>query len=390
MVADRAWIKLNDELVVDGVALENHWEPNKPIYPTGQIELQSFANKLYFKNIYIKELNAGSDPFQVGSVWLDDSGWMKLTVLTRASDRFTARFFEDGFVREVAGTIVDNKVQWLAKDVNATSGGPGGDTFGTISSGTEGARIAFNRQDRSGTGDGTFSLRLERLPLPNETPSGADKPAAADSTAPKGFTALFNGNDLSGWKGDLAYWRVEEGAITGQTTADKPLKYNTVLVWNGDEPSDFELRLKYRITGGNSGIQYRSKLIDADKFIASGYQADIDADLRFTGMNYEERGRTFLTQRGERAEIGEDGKKKVTKLGDRDELGKSIKKDDWNEYVIVAEGSRLRHVINGVLMSEAIDNQKDKAAQSGVIALQLHRGPPMKVQFKDIELKRLQ
>lgn len=204
----------------------------------------------------------------------------------------------------------------------------------------------------------------------------------------EGFEPLFNGKDLSGWKGDMKRWSVEDGAITGKTTADNLLTYNTFLIWKGGEPTDFELRFKYKIIGGNSGVQYRSKVIDADKFVVSGYQGDIDSKGEYTGMNYEERARAFLAQRGEKVEIAADGKKSATKLGDKDELLKKIKNDDWNDYTIVAKGNHLTHIINGVVMSEVIDNQTDKAAKSGVIALQLHQGPPMKVQFKEMQIKR--
>jgi len=201
--------------------------------------------------------------------------------------------------------------------------------------------------------------------------------------------SLFNGKDLSEWKGDMKRWSVEDGAITGRTTPDTLLKYNTFLIWKGGEPADFELRFKYKIVGGNSGVQYRSKLIDPEKFIVSGYQGDIDAKGQYTGMNYEERARAFLAQRGEKVEISEDGKKSMTRIGDRAELQKKLKNEDWNDFTIVAKGNHLTHIINGVVMSEVIDNEKGKAAKSGVIALQLHQGPPMTVQFKDIELKRL-
>jgi hypothetical protein len=214
--------------------------------------------------------------------------------------------------------------------------------------------------------------------------------AVSAGYAEEGFKSLFNGKDLSDWKGDTQLWRVEDGVITGQTTADNPLKYNTFLIWKGGEPADFELRLKFKITGGNSGVQYRSKVIDADKFVVSGYQADIDAAHRYTGMNYEERARGFLAPRGKRAVIAEDGKKSLTNIGDSDKLRDKINKDDWNEFTIVAKGNKLVHILNGEVMSEVIDQQTDKAAKSGVIALQLHQGPPMKVQFKDIQLKRLQ
>jgi hypothetical protein len=204
-----------------------------------------------------------------------------------------------------------------------------------------------------------------------------------------GVKSLFNGKDLSEWKGDMKRWSVEDGAITGRTTPDTLLKYNTFLIWKGGEPADFELRLKYKIVGGNSGVQYRSKLTDPEKFIVSGYQADIDSKTQYTGMNYEERARAFLAQRGEKVEIAADGKKNITKIGDRGELQKKVKNEDWNDYTIVAKGNHLTHIINGVVMSEVIDNEKEKAAKSGVIALQLHAGPPMTVQFKDIQLKQI-
>lgn len=208
--------------------------------------------------------------------------------------------------------------------------------------------------------------------------------------AQKGVVRLFNGQDLTGWKGDLSRWSVEDGAITGQTTADNLLNYNTFLIWEGGEPADFVLRLQYRIVGGNSGVQYRSRVIDDDKFVVRGYQADIDSQPRFSGMNYEEKGRRFLAQRGQSTVIAPDGEISIVgSLGDKGALQAKIKNEDWNRYRIVARGNRLRHFINGVLMSEVVDKQSDHAASSGVIALQLHQGPPMKVQFRRIRLKEL-
>jgi hypothetical protein len=204
----------------------------------------------------------------------------------------------------------------------------------------------------------------------------------------EGFVSLFNGKDLTGWAGD-AHWSVEDGAITGRTTPETLLKYNTFLVWQGGKPSDFELRAKYKIVGGNSGIQYRSKILDEPKYVVGGYQSDIDAALRYSGIVYEEKGRGILTQRGEKVTIGPDGKKKAEAFGDKDELRKKINNEDWNELVIVARGNHLTQTINGVKMSEVIDKHSDKAATSGVIALQLHQGPPMTIQFKDIRLKEM-
>jgi hypothetical protein len=213
--------------------------------------------------------------------------------------------------------------------------------------------------------------------------------APAHAADDEGFSSLFNGQDLSGWKGDSVHWSVEDGAITGKTTPETLLKgHNTFLVWQGGTPGDFELRLKFKIQGGNSGIQYRSKLLDPEKVIVGGYQADIDATGRYTGINYEEKGRGILVERGQKVEIDPEGKKNVVEtLGDKDGLLEKIKPGDWNEYVITARGNHLTHVINGATMSEVIDNQSSKAATSGILALQLHAGPAMTIQFKDIRLK---
>ena len=202
--------------------------------------------------------------------------------------------------------------------------------------------------------------------------------------------SLFNGKDLSGWKGDMEYWSVEDGAITGRTTPENLLSYNTFLVWDGGAPRDFELTLRYRIVGGNSGVQYRSRVIDEDKYIVSGYQADIDSSPMYSGMVYEEKARTILAERGQRVKIAPDGSKMVTDIGDKDDLQAAIKNEDWNDYTIIAEGNHIKQLINGRLMSELFDMQADKAAKSGVIALQLHQGDkPMTIQFKDIRLREL-
>ena len=201
--------------------------------------------------------------------------------------------------------------------------------------------------------------------------------------------SLFNGKDLDGWKGNPEVWSVKDGAITGTTSNEKPLQFNTFLVWQGGQPANFELRAKYKMVGNNSGIQYRSKVIDEEKFIVGGYQADIDASLQFSGINYEERGRGILAQRGQSVTINADDTKSVTDFSTPDALGKLIRKEDWNDYLVVAKGNHLQHFINGVLVSEVIDNQSAKAATSGVIALQAHTGPAMTIQFKDLVLKEL-
>lgn len=214
------------------------------------------------------------------------------------------------------------------------------------------------------------------------------KPAdAQDQSAKSAASNLFDGKSLQGWSGLTANWSVQDGAITGENKADAPIGQNTFLVY--DKPvKDFELTLEFRIMGGNSGIQYRSKIFDKDKFVVGGYQADIDANKRYMGINYEERGRGILAERGEIVAVNAQGKKsKVGSAGDADALLSQIKWEDWNRYKIVAKGTVLQHYINDQLMSEVQDSEASKAATEGVLALQLHAGPPMKVQFKNIMLK---
>ncbi len=210
---------------------------------------------------------------------------------------------------------------------------------------------------------------------------------------------LFNGKDLEGWEGQPGFWSVEDGAITGRTTPEKPAAGNTFLVWKGDEVSDFELTLKFKMIPGddrnyvNSGIQYRSKLVDPESFVVAGYQADFEYGDTYSGILYEEKGRGILAQRGQKVEItqGEEPGKpdiQVTgELGASEEIQAAIQKGDWNEYRIVAEGNHLQHFINGRQTVDVID-KTEEGAKTGIIALQLHAGPPMGVQFKDIQLER--
>lgn len=212
--------------------------------------------------------------------------------------------------------------------------------------------------------------------------------------AQDGFKEIFNGKDLTGWKGNAKLWSVEEGAITGKTTAEDPLKFNTFLIWE-DTVGDFELELDYKLVpgdtknpGGNSGIQYRSKIINEDDFVVGGYQADIDLSLKFSGINYEEKGRAILAQRGQRVTIDKAGEKSVEEFGDAKKLGEAIKGEAWNHYRIVALGSTLSHYINDQLMSQVIDGQPEKSSDKGVLAFQIHQGPPMVIQFKNVRLKQ--
>lgn len=202
-------------------------------------------------------------------------------------------------------------------------------------------------------------------------------------------TSLFDGKTLEGWKGNDAFWSVKDGAITGTTTKENPTKGNTFLIWQGGEISDFELKLQFKIVGGNSGIQYRS--IDKGNHVVNGYQADIEAGEKYIGILYEEGGRGILAERTQKVEIASDGKKTVAKepTVDNKEFLASVKKEDWNTMEVTAKGQHLVQKINGLTTIDVTDNQVGKARESGILALQLHAGPPMTVQFKDIQLKKL-
>ncbi len=203
-----------------------------------------------------------------------------------------------------------------------------------------------------------------------------------------GFRPIFDGRTLEGWDGDPTFWSVVDGAITGKTSEENPGKRNTFIIWRGGEPADFELKLQYRVVSGNSGIQYRSFEMPDEKWSIGGYQADMEAGDTYSGILYGEHFRGVLARRGERTVIGADSKPKVVgSVGDADEIQAKIKKEDWNDYHIVARGFHFVHRINGVVTCESTDEDKYHRRAKGVLALQLHSGPPMTVQFRNIFLK---
>lgn len=207
--------------------------------------------------------------------------------------------------------------------------------------------------------------------------------ASAKSNA---ATAIFDGKSLQGWKGDTTVWSVQDGALTGVNSAEKPIKENTFLVWDG-ELGDFELRLKFRIEGGNSGIQFRSQHLG--NFHVGGYQADIDSADTYIGILYDERGRGILANRGEKVEINAAGERKVIgQTCDPQKFLESYHATEWNDYVVRAEGNHLTLTVNGTVTVDITDAAAEGEA-TGILALQVHSGPPMKVQFKDITLQRL-
>ena len=212
--------------------------------------------------------------------------------------------------------------------------------------------------------------------------------------AEKGFKSIFDGKTLKAWNGDPKFWSVQDGAITGKTTRENPTKGNTFIIWEGGKTGDFDLRLDYKIVGGNSGIQYRSFKADGpDEWRIGGYQADFEAGDTYSGICYGERFRGILSLRGKKTTltIGDDGKlkKAVEEFAKDADIAKAIKKEEWNGYRIVARGFNISHYINGVKTTQLIDRDKKSRRADGLLALQLHAGPPMTVQFRNIRIKAL-
>ena len=210
--------------------------------------------------------------------------------------------------------------------------------------------------------------------------------AAQDSVQDSpGTQKLFDGKTLDGWAGNDEYWSVEDGSIVGRSTAANPLPHNTFLIWQGGEVSDFKLRFRYKMEGGNSGVQIRSQVVG--EYRVHGYQADFDAGNNYTGIWYDEGGRGILVPRGKQVTINSD-KQREEIAGEVDEKTyvAGLRANDWNEVVITAKGNRLTHSINGNVSAVLIDNESEQAESSGVLALQLHQGPPMTIWFRDIEL----
>jgi len=227
-----------------------------------------------------------------------------------------------------------------------------------------------------------------------------------------GFRAIFDGKTLNGWDGDPMFWRAESGSIVGESTAEKVVRENTFLIWRGGEPADFELKVEFRINSTNSGVQYRSVQLPAGtggvtgNWVLKGYQADIDFANQYTGMLYEERGRTFLAPRGVFGYVGTTQppargqapagngapagmRGQLGQLENGDALKAYIKTNDWNQIHIIARGNVLIHVLNGHVTALFVDDDAAGRMMKGLMGFQMHMGAPMKVEFRNIYLKTL-
>ena len=281
-----------------------------------------------------------------------------------------------------------------------------------------GAPAGAGRQGRQGGGGGGRG----GAPIPFDNVTGFDK--------------IFDGSTLTNWDGDPGFWRVEGGAIVGETTTEKPLSENTFLIYRGSEPDNFELKLEFRMNATNSGVQYRSRQLTGavGKWVLCGYQADIDFANAYTGMLYEERGRPgFLAPRGTVQYAGPNDVKQgqcssgqpvaprgqgagragadpagraggdaapappppaplrgqIGQVEDGEALRAIIKINDWNQFQVIARGDTLIHILNGHVTAVFVDDDQANRSMKGLIGVQLHVGAPMKVEFRNVYLKTL-
>ena len=227
------------------------------------------------------------------------------------------------------------------------------------------------------------------LAMAADTPAAPVAPAASATPAEEGFVSIFNGKDLTGWDGNPKFWSVKDGVLRGETTKENPTKGNTFCIWRGGTVGDFELRLTYRLTGGNSGVQYRSA--DLGNWVVGGYQAEIAGAPGRDGYIYEEKGkRGRMCLVAEKVLWGKDGKKQVLgSLGDATAIGAAAKKGEWNDYRILVVGNHIQHFINGVQMIDFTDEDPANQKMSGILAVQIHAGNPMVTEFKNIRLKQM-
>ena len=235
------------------------------------------------------------------------------------------------------------------------------------------------------------------LSLPTTIQADGKPQLAPDE--PAGMQRIFNGKDLAGWSGDPRLWSVKDGAIRGETTSDNPAKGNTFLIWKGGKTQNFQLRLSFRCNAtNNSGIQYRSKHITQgrvrNQWVVRGYQHEIRNQNKLpsvSGFIYAEggkRGRMCLV--GEQAVWNKAGKKQVTgTLIDQAGFQKLFHLNDWNDVIIIADGNHIQHYMNNRLILDCVDDHPTQSLRDGILAVQLHAGKPMWVEFKDIRIKHL-
>ncbi|MDF1851054.1 MAG: sulfatase-like hydrolase/transferase [Verrucomicrobiales bacterium] len=221
---------------------------------------------------------------------------------------------------------------------------------------------------------------------PSTVPHPVASAAVTVKPGPDGFVRLFNGNRLNGWDGNKKYWSVKDGVLTGVT--DGSLKMNRFLTWKGSTIRNFDLRVKVKVSeGGNSGIQYRgTSAPELGLDVVTGYQCDVVANIsKYNGMLYEEKGRRILSHTGEKVVVDPEGQPWV--------VGKMPVKEfspgEWHEYRVLVKGNHHQHWINGHPTADLIDLDEKGRSLEGVLAVQVHVGPAMEIQYKDFKIKHL-
>lgn len=223
-------------------------------------------------------------------------------------------------------------------------------------------------------------LTLSTVPHPEASAAVTVKPG------PDGFVRLFNGNRLNGWDGDPKYWSVKDGVLTGVT--DGSLKMNRFITWKGSTIQNFDIRVQVKVSkGGNSGIQYRGRSApELGLDIVTGYQCDVVADnSKYNGMLYEERGRRILSHTGEKVVVDKKGQPWV--VGEMPL--KDFASEEWHDYRVLVRGNHHQHWIDGHPTADLIDLDENGRALEGVLAVQVHVGPAMEIQYKDFMIKHL-
>jgi hypothetical protein len=231
--------------------------------------------------------------------------------------------------------------------------------------------------------------------LPAQAPRGGVYADAYEPDDKTGFVPIFDGKTLDGWDGDMTFWRAEDGKIVGETTPEKVVKVNNFLIWRGGVVKDFELKVEFKLSGTNSGIQYRSvELPDVGKWVLKGYQADMEFRNGYTGNLHEERGRkpghVVLAPRGMLTRITDGPQYKVlASLGDPSLLRGVMNVGDWNTYHIIARGPVMLQILNGRLVSGTIDEDAKNFTPEGLIGFQMHVGPPFRVEYRNVLYRKL-
>ena len=199
------------------------------------------------------------------------------------------------------------------------------------------------------------------------------------------------------WNGDPKFWRAENGMIVGESTPEKVVGPNTFLIWRGGTPGDFELKVEIRMNSTNSGIQYRSKMLQPNEgggdnpghaWRLGGYQMDMDFSNNYPGILYEEAGRGFLAERGKITYIAPDGTKStIGQVESAEQLAATFKPGEWNQFHLIARGNTLVHIVNGHVTAVCIDDDLKNRSLGGLIGFQLHAGPPMKLELRNLAIK---